>query len=136
MRLNTDFIRSVPKRPIWPMSQLGKEFSSHDVNGETFIDLRGFTFYELRHMRWDHVDMSGALFYNGVMTSGLIGTGSIGSIVSSFHRCLFSCIDASHANVEGVYEDCDFVGAKMKGMNFFVDARFRWRQPRSLQGNR
>jgi len=105
------------------MDQLSKEFPSHEVNGERFVDLRGFTFYELRNMHWDHVDMSGALFRKAVMESGLIGTGSIGSIVSSYHRCLFSLSEASAANIEGVFEECDFVGAKMRGMDFFVDAR-------------
>jgi uncharacterized protein YjbI with pentapeptide repeats len=105
------------------MDQLRKEFPPHEVKGEEFVDLRGFTFYELRNMQWDHVDMSGALFRKAVLESGLIGTGSIGSIASSYHRCLFSCIDASSANVEGVFEECDFVEAQMKRMHFFVEAR-------------
>jgi uncharacterized protein YjbI with pentapeptide repeats len=123
VRHNTDFIRSVPKRPVWSMDQLKKEFPSIEVEGELFVDLRGFTFYELRNVHWDHVDMRGALYRKGIIGPKLIGTGSIGNIASSFRRCLFSYIDAAEANIEGAFEECDFAGAKMRMMDFFVDAR-------------
>jgi uncharacterized protein YjbI with pentapeptide repeats len=124
-RLNADFIRSIPKRSMWSMDELRAEFPDHEVGGERYVDLRGFPFHELRHVTWDHVDLSGASFLSSAhrkqfLDPKLIGTGSVGSRFSRFTHCRFVAVDAKDANIAGGYEDCDFSASRLQMMDFFV----------------
>jgi hypothetical protein len=125
LRLNADFIRSIPKRPVWSMDELRAEFPDHGVGADRYVDLRGFPFHELRHVTWDHVELSGASFLGSARRKQfpgprLIGTGSVGSRFSRFTRCRFVAMDARDANIAGGYEDCDFSGSRLRMMDFFV----------------
>ena len=124
-RYNVDFIRSLPKSPVWPMDALRSEFSSHEVDGASFVDLRGFTFHALRHVHWARVDMRFARFVRATLGPGMIGTGSIGSVQSTFSHCVFDEIDAADANINGTFDDCSFRGAAMRLMSFFVGVKLR-----------
>jgi len=124
-RLNADFIRSIPKQPVWSMNELRAEFPDHRVGADRYVDLRGFPFHELRHVTWDHVDLSGASFLSSArrkqfLDPKLIGTGSVGSRFSRFKHCRFVAVDAKDANIAGGYEDCDFSASRLQMMDFFV----------------
>ena len=125
--LNTRMIRLVKRAGVWQkaiaVDELRRMFPSHERDGETYVDLRGITFYALREVDWDHVDLSYAAFRSGVLGPGLVGGGALGNPASKFARCLFCAIHAE-SNIQGRYDDCSFDGAKLRRAHFWHDARF------------
>jgi uncharacterized protein YjbI with pentapeptide repeats len=115
LRINEPIARSTPAKPPWTIDALAAVASG---TNDARIDLRGFTFYQLRNVEWTGVDMSASVFKRGMVAPKLIATAALGSPSSRFVDCLFDEIDGGDANFAGRYERCSFARAKIPKMDF------------------